>query len=146
MIEKYRTAGKALTTLLELIMANGDSSIHRDAAIQRFEYTFEAVWKAAKLYLTVVEGIEAQSPKKVIRSCFQVSLLSLQDTEMALAMVDDRNLTSHTYHEGVAKGIYENIPRYADLMQRWLLEMAAMLPTEELGPGSRPAHVCRNDG
>ncbi len=36
----------------------------------------------------------------------------------ALEMTDDRNLTSHTYHEEVAEEIYTNIKDYYILMNR----------------------------
>ncbi|MFO7760073.1 MAG: HI0074 family nucleotidyltransferase substrate-binding subunit [Thermodesulfobacteriota bacterium] len=133
LIERYRTARQALATLEELLGTNNVSAVYRDAAIQRFEYTFESVWKAAKVYLSVVEGVEARSPKQVIRACFQIGLLSRQETERALVMVDDRNLTSHTYHEGVAISIYNNLPEYAEIMERWLTAMAGMLPADDSG-------------
>ena len=124
--EKLDTACNALKTLQELIGQENIPIIHRDAAIQRFEYTFEATWKAAKIYLTRIEGIEAASPKKVIRSCFQVGILTEKQTQLGLEMVDDRNLTSHTYHKGVAEGIYCRLADYAGLMQHWLDAMRKM--------------------
>ena len=108
-------------------MAPGQAETHcRDTAIQRFEYTFEATWKAAKIYLTRIEGIEAASPKKVIRTCFQIGILTDKQTQLGLEMVDDRNLTSHTYHEGVAEGIYSRLADYAGLIQHWLEAMRKM--------------------
>lgn len=43
-------ATRAVATLHEIV-AEPPSVIVRDAAIKRFEYTFEAVWKAARAYL-----------------------------------------------------------------------------------------------
>lgn len=40
-----------------------------------------------------------------------------------LEMIDDRNLTVHTYNEAVAEDIYSNLPRYADLLAVWLAAM-----------------------
>ena len=45
---------------------NAPSKIERDAAIQRFEYSFEATWKSAQRFLAVVEGVEAGSPKSTV--------------------------------------------------------------------------------
>jgi hypothetical protein len=36
--------------------------MNRDASIQRFEYTCEAVWKTAQLYLRNFENLELASP------------------------------------------------------------------------------------
>lgn len=56
-------ARKALGTLQALLGREADDVV-RDAAIQRFEYTFEAVWKAAQRFLLDVEGIQVASPKR----------------------------------------------------------------------------------
>ena len=102
----------------------------RDAAIQRFEYTFEAVWKAAKRYLSVIEGLEIGSPKGVARACFQVGILSEAEVRLSLEMIDDRNLTVHTYNEGLARQIFSKLAGYANLMDRWLEEMEERLARE----------------
>lgn len=46
---KYKDALRALNTLKE-IAKEPFSVIVRDAAIQRFEYTFEAFWKFVREY------------------------------------------------------------------------------------------------
>ena len=62
------------------------------------------------------EGLEIGSPKGVIRGFLQVGLFTEEQTVLALAMVDDRNLTSHTYNEGLAEQICEQLDNYAELM------------------------------
>ena len=42
--------------------------MERDAAIQRFEHSFETTWKAAQRYLQVVDGVVVASPKAAIES------------------------------------------------------------------------------
>ena len=119
-------ADKALRTL-EALLADPRraDTVVRDAAIQRFEYSFEAVWKAAQRYLRVGEGIEEGSPEAVIRACVSTGILSEDDGRSALAMVDDRNLTSHTYNESLADKIYRSLPEYARLLRRWLDAIAS---------------------
>ena len=53
--ERLQAAEKALRTLRE-ILKEPTSEVIRDAAILRFTYTFETVWKAAQLYLAEREG------------------------------------------------------------------------------------------
>ncbi len=120
--QRLSMAKKALTTLQEL-EPESDSLVQRDATIQRFEYTFEALWKAAKQYLNDIEGLDMGSPKAVIRACFQVGILTQAQTQLALAMTDDRNLTSHTYNESLAQAIYAKINNYQLLMSDWLMEL-----------------------
>ena len=125
--QKVNTARKALKTLQELLDKDRPSIVERDAAIQRFEYTFEAIWKAGKHFLREVEGIEIGSPKGVIRSFLQVGLLTEDQTALGLSMVDDRNLTSHTYNENLADQIYGQLGTYSHLMAKWVLSMEKAL-------------------
>lgn len=104
---------------------------------QRFEYTFEAVWKAAQLFLRELEGADAVSPKGVIRALFQVSVLTESQTRLAMEMVDDRNLTAHTYNENLAEAIYSRIPGYIKLLEEWLDGMER----RAISVGGRPPAV-----
>jgi len=121
--ERLAIARRALKTLEELAFEKTVSDVVRDAAIQRFEYTFEAIWKAAQLYLREVEGMQLGSPKSVIRASLQTGLLSEDQTRLALSMADDRNLTAHTYNETLAKAIFSRLSRYVQLIDNWLAGM-----------------------
>jgi nucleotidyltransferase substrate binding protein (TIGR01987 family) len=112
-----QTTGKALKTLKEIIQTLY-SIIVRDSTIQRFEYCFEISWKFLKEYLRIHEGIICNSPKSCFREAFKVNLLTEEETIKALEMTDDRNLTSHTYHEELADEIYRKIPEYYALMEK----------------------------
>ncbi len=61
--ERLTLADNALQPLAEVQAADAHTTIKRDAAILRFTYTFEAIWKAAQRYLADIEGVEASSPK-----------------------------------------------------------------------------------
>jgi nucleotidyltransferase substrate binding protein (TIGR01987 family) len=127
--ERLEIAGKALHTFLE-ILQEPKTRIVRDAAIQRFEYTFEAVWKSVQSYLRTIEGLEPGSPKGAIRFSQQVGLLTEEQARCALAMADDRNLTVHTYNEALADKIYSRLPEYAPLMKDWLAAMERQFQTK----------------
>jgi len=118
--ERIQVAKKALHTLEELVDKASVTTIERDAAIQRFQYTFEATWKAAQLYLREQEGLESGSPKGVIRASWQSGLLTEADARLALVMTDDRNLTVHTYNESLAKTLYSHLASYAQITRKWL--------------------------
>jgi nucleotidyltransferase substrate binding protein (TIGR01987 family) len=115
--EKLDVAQRALKTLQEVVEEKNPKAILRDAAIQRFEYTFEAVWKVGQGFLRSHEGLEVGSPKGTIRGLFQTGYLNARQAELGLKMVDDRNLTSHTYSEGLSEQIFKELPKYAALMQ-----------------------------
>lgn len=111
---RYKDASKALTTLQQ-ILEEPFSIIVRDAAIQRFEYTFEALWKFLKEYLKEQEGITCNSPKSCFREAFSSGLLTEEETVRFLEMTDDRNMTTHTYKEEVSQILYARIPDYYNL-------------------------------
>ena len=106
---------KALKTLKE-ISEEPYSVVVRDAAIQRFEYTFEAFWKFLRDYLREAEGIRCNSPKSCFREALSAGLINEGQTTTCLEMTDDRNLTSHTYIEELAEQIYKKINSYCELM------------------------------
>jgi len=111
-------ARQALETLLELTILTAPNRIERDAAIQRFEYTVEACWKAAQAVLDTHFGVVVASPKPVVRACAQNGLLTEADGHAAMTMMDDRNLT--TYNESLAAAIHGRLATHAGLMERWL--------------------------
>ena len=125
--ERIAMAKRALETLQELLGLERPSRVERDAAIQRFEYTCEAIWKAAQRYLQVVEGISIGSPKGSIRGSRDVGLLDDEQTVLGLEMIDDRNLTVHTYNESLAEEIYRQLPAYANFLDAWLAAMTSRL-------------------
>ncbi len=115
--KKHDDAMRALKTLQE-ILGMEKTAVNRDAAIQRFEYTTEIVWKCLQLFLKQREGIECYSPKTCLREAKNVGLLNERETASALMMIDDRNMTSHTYHQEVAEKIYAKLPAYAKLLEK----------------------------
>jgi nucleotidyltransferase substrate binding protein (TIGR01987 family) len=120
-LEKLRLnqqiAKKALDKL-GIVLREKETVIVRDATIQRFEYTFEIIWKLVKEYLKVKEGLLCNSPKSCFRECFSINLLTEKESILALQMTDDRNLSSHTYHEELADAIFKRIEEYNKLLTK----------------------------
>ena len=123
MTERMKKTGDALARLHEVAIRDELSDLERDGFIQRFEFCFEILWKCAKDYLRDVEGLDAASPKKVIRMSREVGLLTDEETEQALEMANDRNQTSHMYDEQMVIELVERIKGYDALMQRWYRKM-----------------------
>ncbi len=121
--ELLGNALKAWATFERLSNLSNPSDIQRDAAIQRFEYTFEITWKAAQAYLADRELLESSSPKGVIRGCFKAGLFDEESAEKILKLASDRNLTAHTYREEFAVQLYSRLADYAVLLHLWLQEI-----------------------
>ena len=80
-----------------------------DATIQRFEFVFELTWKTMKKLLEAL-GKEATFPKLVIQEAYAAGWIT--DERLWLQMMQDRNLTSHTYKHELALEIYQKIKIY----------------------------------
>ena len=67
-------------------------------------------------------NIIISSPKAIFRESLNAKIISAEQFETLLGMVDDRNLTSHTYNEALAQEISERANKYYqimhDIMQR----------------------------
>lgn len=97
---------------------------YRDSLIQRFEFSFDLYWKYLKKYLDFYGKKPAViSPVTVFRACFSAALLNEQEATLALEMIEDRNLTAHTYHEQLAQKISTKIPQYYNLMNTTCMRM-----------------------
>jgi len=105
-----------------------ESELIRDATIQRFEFTFEVVWKTLKFYLER-QGHECGGPRATLKKAFVENLISTpEEADVWLQMLEDRNLTAHAYDEALAHRIYTHIVRdYA----RLLASMARKIQTLE---------------
>ena len=125
--QRLETAQRALTTLREALAIASPSQLERDGAIQRFEYTFEACWKAVQHYMDEREGVPCGSPKACFRALGVVGLLDAAAVVHALRMVDDRNQTVHVYIESVAAAIFAKLGGHAALMQRIVEGLARRL-------------------
>ena len=93
-----------------------DYLFFRDSAIQRFEFTVEIFWKLLKNIVKDNEGIICNSPKSCIREFFTSGYIKEDNAKLLMEMIDDRNMTSHTYHEEVAEIIFSKLKNYIDGM------------------------------
>lgn len=89
----------------------------QDSTIQRFEYCYESFWKFLKLYFEKKFNIEdVNSPRSVFRMCVEKGLCTEPEGIVLLAMLEDRNKTTHNYNAAQVRDIYPNISYYYDLM------------------------------
>jgi len=96
---------KALLSLEESLRMR-KSKLSRDSSIKRFEFSYELAWKTSKEFLRQIHGLEISSPKECFKELRRQNLLNEAETEIALAMIIDRNLAVHTYNEKFADELY----------------------------------------
>ncbi|TVQ68903.1 MAG: nucleotidyltransferase [Oceanospirillales bacterium] len=96
--QRFRNFSRAFSLLREAleIEPNELSQLEKEGIIQRFEYTFELAWKVLK---DVMESdgiaLDQISPKAIVRQAYSAKYLD--NPEIWLNMIGDRNLMSHTY-------------------------------------------------
>ena len=98
---------------LDEALAMPFSDVIRDACIQRFEFGFELAWKAIQR-ASRHQGRDCMSPRSCLREAFAMGWLT--DEEAWLAMLADRNLTSHTYDGELAQAVYRRFPQHLPLL------------------------------
>jgi len=118
--EKLRNSlenlGRAVARLEEAVKQPDDNPLLVDGTIQRFEFAWEVVWKTLKRAL-LEEGIETRTPREALEGAYQAGWL--RDEVVWLAMMKDRNDTSHAYDEAMARKICERIrERYFPELRR----------------------------
>ena len=96
---------------------NDDYYFFRDSTIQRFEFTVECFWKTLKNFLLKKEGIACNSPKSCIKYFFKTDYISEELAKELMKMIDDRNLTSHTYHEEIAEIIFKRMKNHINNLE-----------------------------
>ena len=105
--ERTQEFRKAVRRLEEALAEDLSNILVYDGVIQRFEFSYELAWKLIKAYLEY-EGIaDIKSPRAAFKEAFAAGLID--NGELWLEMIDDRNLTAHTYNEEYAKQIYAKV-------------------------------------
>jgi len=114
-LAKLKQLEKALASF-RLGVIDNPSEIERDGAIQRFEYSFELSWKTLKTVLEYLGVEDCKSPRKALQAGLIQGFIKMDDQEIWLAMLEDRNQTTHIYHEQIAISIFSNLSKYLKLM------------------------------
>ena len=104
---KIENFQRALNRLDEAVQRAKDD-LDKDGVIQRFEFTIELLWKVLKAILAY-QGIECYSPRNCIKEAYKAYLID--DDEIILDMLEDRNKSSHVYSETTSEEIFERIKK-----------------------------------
>ena len=115
-VESFRAAVERLGEALSL----PTDTVVRDSAIKRFELCFELAWKVIQIFFRD-RGMVCRSPRDCFKEAFSYGLI--QDEEVWSRMVQDRNLSVHTYNEELANQLYGRLAGYVPALRGLLGEM-----------------------
>ena len=95
--------------LLSAALIHGPAALNqleKEGVIQRFEYCFELARKTVKDYMEASGVVfDVVMPRQVIKDAFAAKVL--EDGTTWMAMLDHRNLLSHTYNPAVFEQLEE---------------------------------------
>ncbi|PTQ78434.1 nucleotidyltransferase substrate binding protein (TIGR01987 family) [Nitrosomonas oligotropha] len=110
--QRFASYQKALLQLqgaVELSSQRALTSLEKQGVIQAFEFTHELAWNMLEDFLQDQGNQNIKGSKDATREAFKVELIG--DGELWMAMIQSRNISSHTYDERTAERLVEVIIR-----------------------------------
>lgn len=114
--ERTILAGKiAITPLLNAsnalreAIAQAETQLEHDGALQRFEFTYELLWKTLKKILAF-KGINVNNPRDVFREAARNQLID--NPKFWFEVIRKRNLTTHVYNQQMADAIFDFLQQF----------------------------------
>ncbi len=127
--QRFASYNKALLQLqsaVELSKQRSLTQLEKQGVIQAFEFTHELAWNMLKDYLQDQGNQNIKGSKDATREAFKVELIT--DGEQWMAMIQSRNLSSHTYDERTAEQLVDTIfQNYYPLFVTLQMEMEKYL-------------------
>jgi len=105
--QNYKKALTALKAAVELAGQRELTDLEKQGMIQCFEFTFELAWNTVKDYLEEQGITGIIGSKNTVRHAFNEGII--EDGEIWMDMINDRNLASHVYDEETANNLYNAI-------------------------------------
>lgn len=92
-----------LSGAVKVAEERGLSELEKQGLIQAFEFTHELAWKTLKDFLENRGDTGIYGSKDATRKAFAAGLI--EDGEIWMEMIQNRNRSSHTYNEAIANDI-----------------------------------------
>ena len=105
--DNFIKAYKELEEVERLAKQRPLTKLEKQGLIQCFEYNHELAWNVLKDYLEEQGFINIIGSKNATREAFKQNLIN--DGEVWMNMIKDRNLTSHAYDKKLADEIIDKI-------------------------------------
>jgi len=94
------------------------TDVLKNGQVQKFEFTTELLWKMLKAFLLEQHGIDAASPKQVIRRYFELDFCTYEESEALLEAIDLRNTLSHVYNKETFEKIYAQVQDFGPILEQ----------------------------
>ena len=105
--QRFANFCQALEQLETFFLPPALNDRERQGLIKAFEYCFELGWNTLRDLLLAEGNADLIGSRDTLRLAFRVGLI--HDGEAWLRMVQDRNLTSHTYNRATAEQVSSEV-------------------------------------
>lgn len=105
--QRFVSYKMALAQLTKFIEKGELNELEEQGLIQAFEYTHELAWKLLKSFISSQGQNDIYGSRDATRTAFNLGLI--EDGEVWMKMIKDRNRTSHTYNQAIAREIATSI-------------------------------------
>lgn len=119
-LEKYESA----VNRYEEFKSEGFGDVYLDLIVKRFEFTYEMSWKALKRYLEFL-GFEIKNPRQTFKEGYSQQII--EDENIWLDMIEQRNLSSHIYDELEIGEILNKKENYLNAFQKLKIQLESGL-------------------
>lgn len=124
--QRFSNFNRALTQLETFIEPPALNEREQQGLIKAFEYTFELAWNTLRDLLRSQGNTTLLGSRDTLREAFRLGLIDAGEAWML--MIQDRNLTSHSYNRATADAIAAQIvnsylPCFQQLRERLELRL-----------------------
>jgi nucleotidyltransferase substrate binding protein (TIGR01987 family) len=115
--QRFSNYQRALAQLETFAQPPALNEREQQGLIKAFEYTYELAWNTLRDLLRSQGNADLLGSRDTLREAFRLGLIEAGDTWML--MIQDLNLTSHTYNRATADSIGQQIlSRYLPCFQQ----------------------------
>jgi nucleotidyltransferase substrate binding protein (TIGR01987 family) len=105
--QRFSNYRKALAQLETFFAPPALNEREQQGLIKAFEYTYELAWNTLRDLLRSQGDATLLGSRDTLREAFRLGLI--ENGEAWMLMIQDRNLTRHTYNRSTADAIAQNI-------------------------------------
>lgn len=96
-VQRFQNFTKSMKYLEDALQIPKPDILQKAGIIQFFEMSFELAWNLVKDYLEDQGFVDVKSPRGALKKAFEMNIL--ENGHEWMDLLQDRNLTAHTYDE-----------------------------------------------
>ena len=105
--QNFEKAYQRLVTAVDRYQKSQSDELILEGLVQTYEFTYELAVNTTKDFLIHSGHADISGSRSVIKQALQDNIVT--DGSTWMQAIEDRNLTSHTYNEEIAKAVVTNI-------------------------------------